>query len=414
MFGVNLFGLDKKSGFKVWNIKVENLNTDHPEAVMYITHGKDGGKQTTKIESFTSGKQGRTPYEQAISEAQGRIKKQRDKNYRETKEELKDIPLLPMLAGDYNKIGHRIEFPCYGSVKYDGVRCLVIKNNGVVTLQSRTGQPYSLKHLEDALLDFMKDGEIFDGEIYLHGQALQDINSATKRTDTQAKIDEFERKIAKHDADPKGSDQQWHAKWEELQMELDEAKLIHRIRPQLQFHIFDIINDDDFETRLREMDEIHAVRKFVSEFVLMTEYVVVANDEQLRTIHHPRAVREGFEGFMLRNKKGVNESGKRSADLQKFKTFVDEEFLITDIIEDKQGLAIFVLKNNVNDLQFRCVMGDLGERKVQILQKEQLKGKWLNVQFQTRNKGTLIPQFGTGKYIRDGYAASNGTFIPYD
>jgi len=55
----------------------------------------------------------------------------------------------------------------------------------------------------------------------------------------------------------------------------------------------------------------------------------------------------------------------------------------------------------------------MAERKVFLFQKGKLKGKFLNVKFQTRYKGTLLPQFGVGQHIRDGYLFQ-GTFIPYD
>ena len=413
MFEKNLFGLEKNGDIKVWNISVHPGLVEGRAPCIVIQHGKEGGKLTIKSEDVPEGKQGRTPYEQAVSQAEGRVKKQLDKNYRESKEELTDIPLLPMLASDYNKVGNRIEFPCYGSVKYDGVRCLATKHCGEVSLVSRTGQPYNVPHLEQALNEFMHDGEIFDMEIYLHNYALQDITSATKRTDTQKEIDKVKRDILKHGVMYRRPTKEKNVEGPTLAEELENAELIHKIRPSLQAHIFDIPMDGDFETRLRKMDEVHAERKDISEFIFMTDYDIVNGDESLRLIHHPRAVRDGFEGFMLRNKKGVYESGKRSGDLQKFKTFVDEEFLIVDVVEDKQGNAVFVLKNNLNNLTFQCVMGDMGERKVFILQRESLKGKWLNVQFQTRYKGSLLPQFGTGKYIRDGYAV-NGEFVPYD
>lgn len=405
------YGLDKSGGFKVWQIEVrDGLNGD---AYLVVTHGKEGGKLQEKVDYIGSGKQGRSAVEQAISEANGKIKKQIDKNYREDKADLEIVPLLPMLASDYNKVGHRIEFPCYGSVKYDGVRCLAIKYAGDVRLESRTGQPYNVPHLEAAFVDFMRDSEVNDGEIYLHGYALQDITSAVKRIDTQKEIDKVKRDIAKHGAEYRRPSKDENITNPTLAEELENAELIHYIRPRLQFHIFDIPMDGDFQTRLEAMDEVHAERKDISEFIYLTEYDIVADDNALRTVHHPRAIRDGFEGYMLRNKKGVYESGKRSGDLQKFKTFIDEEFKILDIVEDKQGNAVFVLKNNLNDQKFQCVMGDMGERKVFLLQKETLKGKWLKVKFQTRYKGTLLPQFPVGLMVREGYEVE-GTFIPYD
>jgi DNA ligase-1 len=416
MFEKNLFGLEKNGDFKVWSIHVymaDHIDHQYSQPLIAIHHGKEGGKLTTKNEWVFTGKQGRTPYEQAVSQVEGRIKKQLDKNYRETKEELTSVPLLPMLASDYNKVGHRIKFPCYGSVKYDGVRCIATKKDGAVTLVSRTGQPYSVKHLEDALVDWMIEGEIFDGEIYLHGQVLQDITSATKRTDTQKEIDKVNRDIAKHGNQYRRPSKD-SVQNPTLEEELHNAELIHRIRPQLMFYIFDIPMEGDFETRLRAMDEVHAYRGHkLGQFIEITDYDIVNGDDNLRSVHHPRSISWGFEGYMLRNKKGVYESGKRSGDLQKFKTFMDAEFLILDIIEDKEGNAVFVLKNDINDNKFQCVMGDMGERKVFLLQKGTLKGKFLNVKFQTRYKGTLLPQFPVGQYIREGYLVE-GTFIPYD
>jgi len=416
MFEKNLYGLDKGKGVKVWSIQVymaDHVDHEYSQPLISISHGKENGKLTTKTEWVFEGKQGRNAYEQAVSQAEGRIKKQLDRNYRENKEELTSVPLLPMLASDYNKVGSRIKFPCYGSVKYDGVRCIASKHVGTVFLISRTGQPYDVPHLEQALSEFMHDGEVFDGEVYLHGQVLQDITSATKRTDTQKEIDKVKRDIAKRGPDYRRPSKD-RVENPTLAEELHNAELIHRIRPQLQFFIFDIPMDGDFETRLRAMDEVHADRKhLLGEFLEMTDYDIVTGDDNLRTIHHPRAIGWGFEGYMLRNKKGVYESGKRSGDLHKFKTFMDAEFLILDIVEDKQGNAVFVLKNDINDLTFQCVMGDMGERKVFLLQKGTLKGKFLNVKFQTRYKGTLLPQFGVGQYIREGYLVE-GTFIPYD
>lgn len=402
----SMFGLDKKGAFKVWDISVYETQGPTPDsetlsASIVISHGQEGGKLTTKTEYIDEGKQGRTPFQQAVNQADGRLKKQLDKGYRYTKEELSEVPLLPMLASDYNKVGHRIEFPCYGSVKYDGVRCLAIKNCGEVRLESRTGQPYSVPHLQEELNKLMYDGQVLDGEIYKHGYELQEIVSAVKRTDPQKEINKVKKAYSKNDS-------------EENEAAVIEAILVEKLRQNLEFHIFDIPMGGDFETRILAMDELFQGNKeCFGDFIEMTEYVVVSDDKALKQIHHPRSIREGFEGFMLRNKKGIYESGKRSGDLQKFKTFLDEEFLILDVVEDKQGNGVFLLKNNVNGLEFQCVMGDLHQRKTQLHDKCKLKGKFLNVKFQTRYKSTLLPQFGVGQYIRDGYLVE-GVFVPYD
>ncbi|WKV20418.1 putative DNA ligase [Pseudomonas phage 16Q] len=404
-----LYGLDKKGGFKVWTIEVyDELNGD---SYLVINHGKEGGKQTQKSECFGvgSGKQGRGPYEQAVFEAQARIKKQLDKNYRENKDDLQEIDTLAMLAADYRKQGHRIEYPCFGSVKYDGVRALAKKRDGVVTLESRTSQLYELPHLIDILTVHMQDGDIWDGEIYKHGYELQDIVSAVKRTDTQAEIDKCNRKISKHDNDPNGSDQAWHVKWEELQRELDEAKSIHVLRPHLEFHIFDVVSDKTFEERVKDLDELCAIT-IVSPLIQVTDYGYLADEEAMKAFHK-FAVAQGFEGAMLRNFKGLYESGKRSADLQKYKEFLDSEFVILDVVPDKQGNGVYVVQNDLNENTFQVVMGDMSSRTKALQEREELKGNLLTVKYQTRYKGTLLPQFPCGVLIRDGHY-EGGVFVP--
>jgi ATP-dependent DNA ligase len=388
-----LYGLDKKGDMKVWTI------TTSTAGEITISHGKLGGKMTIKNEHITEGKQGRTLGEQADLEAQARIKKQEDKNYRENQLDLQNLDVLAMLAADYRKRGKSIVYPCFGSDKYDGVRALAKKRNGVVTIESRTSQAYELPHIHAALYIHMRDGDIWDGEIYLHGEALQDITSAVGRTDTQAKIDAIERKISRHDNDPNGSDQSWHVKWEQLQQELDEAKHIHEIRPKLEFHIFDVYSDKEFSERVKDLDELAAI-PVVSPCIQITQYVWVADEADMK-VKHDDAVDRGYEGLMLRNFKGLYESGKRSTDLQKYKEFVDAEFEILDVIEAKDDGSCFVVRNNLNERTFTVTLGSMAQRAEYLANKELYIGKMITVRYQSRYKKTKLPQFPTGVVIRD-------------
>lgn len=381
-----LYGLDKKGGFKIWTI------TTSEAGELTISHGKEGGKQTIKNEHITEGKQGRTVGEQAELEAKARIKKQLDKNYREDKADLETLDVLAMLAADYRKQGHRIKFPCYGSVKYDGVRALAKKRDGVVTLESRTSQPYDIPHILEALTVHMRDGDIWDGEVYFHGQELQTIVSAVKRTDTQAEIDKCRRKLEKLC----GGDQDALV---EAQAEMAEAVIIHDLRPKLEFHIFDVHSDGKFIDRLTALDELTGI-PVVSPCIQVTQYLWVADAADMK-IKHDQAINEGYEGLILRNHEGLYESGKRSADLQKYKEFLDSEFEILDVIPDGEDGSRFVVRNDLNERTFCVVMGSMAERAEFLNNKELYIGKMLTVRYQARYKGTLLPQFPTGVAIRD-------------
>jgi DNA ligase 1 len=346
-----LYGLNKSGGFKIWSIWTE-------DDTLVLEHGKLDGKLQTKREKVAGKNIGRsnetTPTQQAESEANSKINKQIDKGYRYDKSELTELPLLPMLAQDYLKQGHRIKYPCYGSAKMDGVRCLAIRTENGVTLKSRMGKEYDIKHVIAGLFFCMNVGDVWDGELYIHGKYLEDIVSAVKKPNENT--------------------------------------------PLLKFIVFDTVSDVGFEQRLTEMETLN--KEIESDIIEFLDYVDVNSEEEMKSIH-AAYVAQGFEGIMVRNKNGEYEPGKRSADLQKYKTFLDEEFPIVGVEEDKNGNAVFKVYDSVADDTFNVTFGDFDERKRQLANPELYVKKLLTVKFQTRYKDSKLPQFPTGLIIRD-------------
>lgn len=344
-----LYGLDKGGNFKVWEISTSG-------DILTIVHGKEDGKMQTKEETIKGKNIGRanetSPAEQAELEAMSRWRKQVDKGYRESKEELKELPLLPMLAHDYLKQGHRIKYPCYGSPKLDGVRCLAIRHEDRVELKSRGGKEYFVEHIQRDLLGSMLPGEVFDGELYIHGKYLEEIVSAVKKPNEDT--------------------------------------------PNLKFVIFDVVNHKEFDDRLQDL----AVVKRFGASVEELRYVVLNSEQEMKE-KHKEYVAAGYEGIMLRNGGGVYESGKRSADLQKYKEFFDEEFVIIDVREDANGNAVLEVYDNTAGCNFSVCYGDHEERKRQLKEKSLYIGKKITVKYQTRYKDSKLPQFPTGAVIRD-------------
>lgn len=354
-----LFGLDKKGGFKVWEIYTEG-------DTLFISHGKEGGKMQLKEEKIKGKNIGRanetTPAEQAELEAMSRWRKQIDKGYRENKSALEDLPLMPMLANDYLKQGHRINYPCYGSPKLDGVRCLAIRHEDRVELKSRGGKEYIVEHVQRDLMGCMLPGDVWDGELYIHGKYLEEITSAVKKFNLDT--------------------------------------------PSLKFIVFDVVTDGIFEERLQNLYNANLYGISVKRL----EYDIVENEEEMKKMHK-FFVSQGYEGIMLRNKEGIYESGKRSADLQKYKEFFDEEFIIIGVLEDTNGNAVLEVFDNTANCNFSVCYGDFEERKRQLKHPELYIGKPLTVKYQTRYKDSKLPQFPVGVSIREGRFV-DGKFYP--
>src|ERR1700722_77162 len=96
--------------------------------------------------------------------------------------------MKPMLARTYGpKFNH---FPCFLQPKLNGVRALAHHESSGFVMQSRDEKLWSyavLGHIMDELSAFLVEAQklfgqswnpIFDGELYVHGWRLGDINSA--------------------------------------------------------------------------------------------------------------------------------------------------------------------------------------------------------------------------------------------
>lgn len=345
-----LYSVDKNKGLKQWSTWVNG-------AEIKILHGKFGGKQQLKTFTATAKNVGRanetTPEQQAILEMQSRIRKQHDKGYRATIEEARiaaEANRLPMLASDYTKVGHRITYPCYVSPKLDGVRCIARVEGTTVTLTSRGGKSYPVPNqIHDSVLRLSELTGItcFDGEIYVHGHALQDIISAIKKP--------------------------------------------NQLTPSLEFWIFDIPSDAAWERRLADLSRcdsrIYACDLGHISVVLNT----MAESEQEAREFMDSYISAGFEGMMLRNINGMYEWNNRSGDLHKWKNFLEEEFLVFGFETDALGEAVYHISLGDNK-SFKAKPRGTHEQRLSSNFANYL-GKWVTVRYQQlTNDG--VPQFG--------------------
>lgn len=98
----------------------------------------------------------------------------------------------PMLLA-LGKIDKMKDFPYILQNKYDGVRCIAIKQlDGGVKTYSRAGNEFNIPHLNNAISKIFERFPAIthlDGEIYQHGKLLEEISGLVKRYDNDCKKD---------------------------------------------------------------------------------------------------------------------------------------------------------------------------------------------------------------------------------
>jgi len=354
-----LYGMASTGKIKVWRIRVKKkkdgsaeIITEHgyddsdelQQAVVKVAVGKNIGKANET-----------SPYEQACSEASSKWAKKK-KRYATSKKGLKDLKILPMLAHDYKKRFKSIDYPALGQPKLNGVRCLAYKaSNSTIEYTSREGEVFTtLEHLTPFLLKGMVTEERFDGEIFTPRLSFEDIVSAVKRQQENTLL--------------------------------------------LQFWVYDIVSNATFSDRTKHVRKANLVVPLV-----IVPTVPVKDEEEMLGLHK-QFTKNGFEGTIIRNMKGVYKAGHRSSDLQKYKDFFDDEFKIVGAHEGvgrAEGAVTWICVTEAGE-EFDVVpKGDMDKRREWWRDRKKYFGKMLTVKYQNLTADRKVPYLPSGLVIRD-------------
>lgn len=285
--------------------------------------------------------------------------------------------ILPMLAKSYtgkiwNKIPNMI-----GQWKINGLRCFIsayrtddIFRSVRLKFQSREGLIWhTLTYLEDYLIDaipqgfmlnMLNDNWILDGEVYLPGHTVNEINHFVK--------------------DPN----------------CKENKL-------LQFWCYDIAIQDMLQERRSDIrtHNLGNVAHFVDinehlnntkQLVILPDYNVYSDNNAV--IFRDNFIRLGFEGLILRNPNVDYQYGRRRVGyMEKFKSKTDGKFLIVDIqSEQKRNLPIITCRNDINEETFETRFSYPHAKQEEILRnKKDYIGKYVFITFGERSGITKVP-----------------------
>ena len=288
----------------------------------------------------------------------------------------RDNTILAMLAKTYTGKVWEKESIMLGQPKINGLRCLITASRNTnmfkpynLKFQSREGVVWNtLGNLEDYLLsvlpssfidNMIDEGWAMDGEVYLPGYSVNDINHFVK--DATA----LENKLLQY----------WC-------YDLAIEDMIQENRDIIRYRI-------DHPTQ-RSCNNEHLNNK---ERLIILDSIPIGNDAQatkMRDIY----LGCGYEGLILRNPTAEYQFGRRRVGyMEKFKTATEGDFKIIDIYkEDKRNLPILLCQNDVNDATFETRLSASFEAQETVLKmKDEFIGRFVHLEFGERSGIKKVP-----------------------
>lgn len=289
--------------------------------------------------------------------------------------------IMPMLATKYDA-EKAFKVDRFGQWKINGLRCLISAVEPKDSLfecirlefRSREGGRFNLPVLEAYILNklssqfkrlMLEEGYVLDGELYLPGFAINDINSAVK--------------TASH---PMHDKVQYFC----YDLAIENMKQINRLE-RLQQHL-------GCETFYRKEDHLNNKNLFV----LIPCTVIHDSSQAIEFRNH--AIDLGFEGLILRDMSGEYQFGKRNSTMIKYKKIYDGIFEIVAIgKEKKRDLPLFTLRNDINDATFEVkIIGSFEEQRL-FLDNNIYIGKKMKVEYRERSGVNALPFHAIGIQI---------------
>lgn len=286
------------------------------------------------------------------------------------------LPMLAKVLKDNKPFDKR---KYLGQYKINGVRCIIgaVKTNDLfnpirLTYRSREGTDWTPKltwmdevikpEIKDDLLDAMlEEGACLDGELYLPGYKVNDINSFVKN-----------EKLPQHF--------------------------------QLQYWCYDIAIDNmSYDARRKFRTENinricytfdtydqHLNNK--SKLILLPDVAICDIDDATR--FRDKFISLGFEGLIVRDVSSAYQFGARNLAMLKYKRVDDAKFKIVDIVPEgvRTTLCKFVLRNDINDELFEATGNFDHSRQEYILKhKEDFIGKLATCEYRERSGVKNVP-----------------------
>ncbi len=378
-----LYIYDSKGKPRVWSVHTEGN-------IIVVIHGLVDGKKQIKRTRAKAKNVGRanetTPEQQAKLQAQSKWNAQKDRDDYHEDIEKSGLQTRPMLANDYRKVPHRLDWTkTVAQPKLNGHRLTSGQRYAkpehipegkfaLFEMMTRKGETHCVDHLMEPsnmllevangilVLRGLPEAHCIDGEVYKHGWTLPKIASRSK-------------------------------KYYPGETEL------------LEYHVFDlVVHGVPFSTRYEVLaeaiEELHAAGQ--GHGLVLVQVDEIKSEGELAALHGTY-VEMLYEGIILRHTDGLYKYGTgntRSPDLFKFKIFFDEECKITDIWEDDNGNGMFTVQRKTGTVVDVTPKRSHEDRKQMLLEPEKWVGEWITVQYQSVTPDDSL-EFPVGLDIRE-------------
>lgn len=294
------------------------------------------------------------------------------------------IPMLCKTLED-NKPFTKSEY--FGEYKIDGERCLITayKDNGLfdniyLKYHSRHGIDWTdkLSYLDEFLIPIIpnyflnmmiEEGIALDGELYLPGYGINEINSFIKNTELP---------------------QHYKLQFWCYDLAIDSMPAIDRYTTL----------ETAFNTKVYDFQSKNGHLNNKERFILLPSFNNIhCIEDAIRQRDY--FIDLGFEGLIIRDTKADYQfGGKRNNSMLKFKRIEDGKFLIVDIVPEgikRKNLPKFICRNDINDELFECTINKKQDvQEEYLINKDKYIGKYMKVEYRARSGVKQVPFHAKG------------------
>jgi ATP-dependent DNA ligase len=252
--------------------------------------------------------------------------------------------ILPMTAYNYRKYSHKITFPAYVQVKYDGYRAILDLNTAKFI--SRRGKSFiNLKHLIKEIgqlnMNMNKSSGLYlDGELVLRS-GLHNLKKAISKSNN------------------------------------------NNNKELIEYYVFDLLDtnkmDLSFHDRFNRLKTIFQNHHF--KYIKLAETHLVKSDKDILS-YLSKFLKEGHEGLIVRNINGIYKLGSKSMNVQKLIETKLGKFKIVGFKEGTKKQVIWQLKCQKSDDTFWAIpIGDNEFRQKLLKDAKEYIGKLVDVKY---------------------------------